>query len=138
MVWRENIDLPLLAPPVPRHMTDSLPGDDSDGPETGLGYAVNRTDALPSPMRPLPRIAALLALSAASAPALANEAASPVLAMTDHPIGMAAVGIFLLAYLLVVLEERLHLAKSKPVMLAAALIWGLIAVAGACAAGRRR
>lgn len=82
-------------------------------------------------MRPLPRIAALLALSAASAPALANEAASPVLAMTGHPIGMAAVGIFLLAYLLVVLEERLHLAKSKPVMLAAALIWGLIAVAGA-------
>ena len=37
-----------------------------------------------------------------------------------HPVGLAALAIFVLAYVLVVLEERLHLRKSKPVMLAAA------------------
>jgi len=55
------------------------------------------------------------------------------LALTDSPIGFAAVGIFVLAYAFVVLEERLHLKKSKPVMLGAALIWALI---GAYAATR--
>ncbi len=49
------------------------------------------------------------------------------LALTDAPIGIAALAIFVLAYAFVVLEERLHLRKSKPVMLGAALIWGLIA-----------
>ncbi|MGC1273644.1 MAG: sodium:proton antiporter NhaD, partial [Planctomycetaceae bacterium] len=36
--------------------------------------------------------------------------------------------IFVLAYLLVVLEELTHMRKSKPVMLAAGLIWTLIAL----------
>ena len=48
------------------------------------------------------------------------------LALTDSPIGHAALGIFILAYAFVVLEERLHLKKSKPVMLGAALIWALV------------
>jgi Na+/H+ antiporter NhaD/arsenite permease-like protein len=43
------------------------------------------------------------------------------------PLGWLALAIFVLAYLGVVFEERLKLAKSKPVMLGAALIWGLIA-----------
>jgi len=42
-------------------------------------------------------------------------------------VGLLSVAIFVLAYAFVVLEERLHLRKSKPVMLGAALIWGLIA-----------
>ena len=58
---------------------------------------------------------------------------SHALALTDSPIGYAAVAIFVLAYAFVVLEERLHLKKSKPVMLGAALIWALI---GVYAAGR--
>jgi Na+/H+ antiporter NhaD/arsenite permease-like protein len=44
-----------------------------------------------------------------------------------RPVGWAALAIFVLAYLLVVLEERTQLRKSKPVMLAAGLIWALIA-----------
>ncbi len=55
--------------------------------------------------------------------------------MTDHPVGVAAVGLFVLAYLLVVFEEKLGLRKSKPVMLAAALIWLLIAAYAASDAG---
>ncbi len=35
--------------------------------------------------------------------------------------------IFVLAYILVILEEQLHLAKSKPVLVAAGIIWILIA-----------
>jgi Na+/H+ antiporter NhaD/arsenite permease-like protein len=54
------------------------------------------------------------------------QAAGP-LALTSSPLGIAAVVVFVLAYAFVVLEERLHLRKSKPVMLGAALIWGLIA-----------
>ena len=43
--------------------------------------------------------------------------------------GMLAVLIFLVAYGLVIYEEKLHLRKSKPVMLAAGLIWVLAAFA---------
>ncbi|MCY4045105.1 MAG: sodium:proton antiporter NhaD, partial [Cellvibrionales bacterium] len=41
--------------------------------------------------------------------------------------GFIALGIFFLAYLLVILEEKIHLPKSKPVMMSAALIWVIIA-----------
>lgn len=47
--------------------------------------------------------------------------------LANHPIGWIALGLFVLAYAAVIFEERLHIAKSKPVMLAAALIWGLLA-----------
>ena len=49
--------------------------------------------------------------------------------LTMTPYGMIALAIFVIAYLLVMLEERIHLAKSKPVLIAAGLIWLLIAVA---------
>lgn len=48
--------------------------------------------------------------------------------LTDHWVGYTAIAIFVVAYLLVMAEEFTHLAKSKPVMLAAGLIWALIAV----------
>jgi Na+/H+ antiporter NhaD/arsenite permease-like protein len=47
--------------------------------------------------------------------------------LTTSPVGYAALAIFVLAYAFVVLEERLDLKKSKPVMLGAGLIWALIA-----------
>lgn len=47
--------------------------------------------------------------------------------LVDHPVGWLALALFVLAYIAVILENRLQIAKSKPVMLAAALIWGLIA-----------
>ena len=57
-------------------------------------------------------------------------ATAPALDLTSHPAGLAALAIFVVAYALVVLEERIHLRKSKPVMLAAGLIWGLVAWQG--------
>ena len=54
-------------------------------------------------------------------------ASAPTLDLTLHPAGLAALAIFVAAYVLVVLEERIHLRKSKPVMVAAGLIWALIA-----------
>lgn len=48
---------------------------------------------------------------------------------SDHWIGYAALVVFLVAYLLVIVEESLHLRKSKPVMVAAGIIWILTAIA---------
>ncbi|HEX9107163.1 MAG TPA: sodium:proton antiporter NhaD, partial [Longimicrobiales bacterium] len=50
------------------------------------------------------------------------------LGLTHSWIGMLALLIFAAAYLLVVNEEGLQLQKSKPVVLAAGLIWVLIAI----------
>lgn len=47
--------------------------------------------------------------------------------LVADPIGWLALLLFVGAYVAVILEDRIHIAKSKPVMLAAALIWGLIA-----------
>ena len=72
----------------------------------------------------------LLALAAliGSAPVHASESGADVnFHLVDHPVGWLALLLFVLAYVVVVLEERLNIAKSKPVVLAAALIWGLIA-----------
>ena len=48
--------------------------------------------------------------------------------LVDNWVGHAALIIFCAAYALVISEEFTHLRKSKPVMLAAGLIWALIAV----------
>tara|TARA_R110002012_G_scaffold70852_2_gene182219 strand:+ start:940 stop:1923 length:984 start_codon:yes stop_codon:yes gene_type:complete len=44
-----------------------------------------------------------------------------------HPVGLLCIAIFIIAYILVILEEKIHLRKSKPVLVAAGLIWTLIA-----------
>lgn len=49
--------------------------------------------------------------------------------LTNHTAGYFALIAFLSAYTLVVLEEYTHLRKSKPVILAAGLIWVAIALA---------
>ena len=46
--------------------------------------------------------------------------------LTHSWFGFLSLGIFVLAYVLVIFEEPLHLRKSKPVLLAAGLIWVLI------------
>ncbi|MGO2275976.1 sodium:proton antiporter NhaD, partial [Pseudoalteromonas nigrifaciens] len=46
--------------------------------------------------------------------------------LTSSSIGWFCIGIFLIAYTVVMLEEKLHLRKSKPVLVAAGLIWILI------------
>jgi NhaD family Na+/H+ antiporter len=57
---------------------------------------------------------------------LASDATSQ-LHLIDHPVGLAALLIFILAYVLVMAEELLHLRKSKPVIVAAGLIWAMLA-----------
>ena len=49
--------------------------------------------------------------------------------LTTHWAGITALIIFVAAYVLVVFEEATHMRKSKPVMMAAGLIWVLIGVA---------
>lgn len=60
--------------------------------------------------------------------ALGSEAGMETLDLTRHWVGFAALGVFILAYMLVIFEEQLHLHKSKPVLLAAGIIWVLIAL----------
>jgi len=61
-------------------------------------------------------------------PILAHAAdGSQHLDLTSHWVGFAALGLFLVAYLAVMAEEFTDLRKSKPVMMAAGVIWGLIA-----------
>ncbi len=77
----------------------------------------------PPPRRPW--LAAALSL-AVCAPAYA---ASPgPLDLTQTWIGLVAVAVFVLAYAFVISEEFLHVRKSKPVIVAAGLIWILVAV----------
>jgi Na+/H+ antiporter NhaD/arsenite permease-like protein len=57
---------------------------------------------------------------------LVTDASGPSLPLTGSPVGLLALALFLLAYVLVIAEEYLHLRKSKPVMVAAGLIWALI------------
>jgi NhaD family Na+/H+ antiporter len=48
--------------------------------------------------------------------------------LTTTTFGYASLALFVLAYLLVIFEEQTHLRKSKPVMLAAGIIWILLAI----------
>ncbi|MEY8239809.1 MAG: sodium:proton antiporter NhaD [Cycloclasticus sp.] len=48
--------------------------------------------------------------------------------LTDHTVGYLALAVFVFAYTLVIFEEQLHLRKSKPVLLAAGIIWIMIAI----------
>lgn len=57
---------------------------------------------------------------------LASEAAGKTLDLTQHAVGYWALAIFVLAYGFVMAEEFTHLRKSKPVIIAAGLIWGMI------------
>ncbi len=68
-------------------------------------------------------LALLLLLPAA---AMASEGGQR-LDLTNHWAGLTAIGLFVIAYLFVMAEEFTHLRKSKPVMLAAGVIWGILA-----------
>jgi len=61
---------------------------------------------------------------------LAAETA-PRLDLTAHPVGLAVLLVFILAYVAVMAEEFLHLRKSKPVVIAAGLIWAMLAAVSA-------
>lgn len=58
---------------------------------------------------------------------LASSEGQAWIDLTQHWVGFASLGIFIVAYLVVMTEEFIHLRKSKPVVLAAGIIWALIA-----------
>jgi Na+/H+ antiporter NhaD/arsenite permease-like protein len=51
-----------------------------------------------------------------------------LLDLTSHWVGYVSIFLFVVAYALVIVEEEIHMRKSKPVMVAAGVIWGLIAL----------
>lgn len=79
----------------------------------------------------MPRITPLAAFCGAAlaflpGAAFAAAEAGQRLDLTGHWIGFTAIGLFILAYVFVMAEEFTHMRKSKPVMLAAGVIWALI------------
>jgi len=77
----------------------------------------------------------LVALSVASAALLlpvavyaSSSGGGGNLGQTTSVLGLIALVIFVLAYSLVMAEEFIHLRKSKPVILAAGLIWIIVAI----------
>lgn len=73
------------------------------------------------------RLLAAFTLFLLPAVSWASAGTGDKLDLTDQPLGLLAVGIFVTAYAFVVLEEKLHLPKSKPVLVSAGVIWALIA-----------
>lgn len=59
----------------------------------------------------------------------APQAAAAAIDLTGHWVGYAALFVFAATYLTVMAEERLRIWKSQPVIMAAGVIWGLIAFA---------
>ena len=47
--------------------------------------------------------------------------------LTTSYVGFLSLAVFFLAYAVVMAEEFSHLRKSKPVIISAAVIWGIIA-----------
>ncbi len=75
----------------------------------------------------------LLLVLFTSLPVLAGEhggepATEAIRNLTNTYWGYAALAFFVLAYIFVILEEKTHLRKSKPVMMAAGIIWVLLAL----------
>lgn len=73
-------------------------------------------------------VTALLAVIGYGGTALAASAGATgeMLNLTGHWVGYLSLAIFVVAYGLVMIEEVTHMRKSKPVLLAAGIIWGLI------------
>ncbi|SDP46452.1 Na+/H+ antiporter, NhaD family [Desulforhopalus singaporensis] len=68
----------------------------------------------------------LLAVPGFSSVAMAAAAGVETLNLTAHWAGYVALVVFVIAYAFVMTEEVTHMRKSKPVLLAAGIIWGLI------------
>lgn len=73
-------------------------------------------------------LVALTLLALLPAAAYASEGAGG-LDLTSTWYGIASIAVFVGAYLLVIGEEFLHLRKSKPVIVAAGIIWTLVGLA---------
>ena len=81
-------------------------------------------------MKRLPVVVSFLSalIGIFSASAFAGTAGGEQLDLTSHTVGILSLVIFVVAYGFVMAEEYTHLRKSKPVLLAAGIIWAMIAV----------
>ena len=70
---------------------------------------------------------ALLLVPAISIAAVAGDTAA-TMDFTGHWAGITALVIFVITYSLIVSEESIHLRKSKPTIVAAGIIWFLVAI----------
>jgi len=68
----------------------------------------------------------LLLLTLLPITSFASVDATQTLDLTTHWAGYTALALFVVAYIFVMVEEFTHFRKSKPVILVAGLIWGLI------------
>jgi len=73
--------------------------------------------------KPISTVLALIAVFFSPALFASNGGA---IDLTSHGIGYAALLVFGIAYCLVMLEDVIHLRKSKPVLVAAGIIWSMI------------
>ena len=78
-------------------------------------------------MNLLVRLTSLLCFLLLPSIAFAATTEHTQLDLTGETVGYLALAVFSLAYILVIFEEQLHLRKSKPVLLAAGIIWIMIA-----------
>ncbi|EJW21790.1 Citrate transporter [alpha proteobacterium IMCC14465] len=72
---------------------------------------------------------AIVLMAFMSFPAMAAESGILNLEMTSSAYAITAIFVFVSAYVLVMVEEVTHLRKSKPVLLAAGIIWLLVGLA---------
>ena len=79
-----------------------------------------------SPIFTILSILACYLLPTQSAFAAATE--SSPLDLTFHSVGYLCLLVFVIAYVLVIMEEKTQLRKSKPIMVAAGIIWIIIAI----------
>ncbi len=76
-------------------------------------------------------LVSVIGLLGAASPAWASSSGTAAtLDMIGSPLGIAAIVLFTIAYCFVIAEEFIHLRKSKPVMLAAGVVWVLVALIG--------
>jgi len=73
-------------------------------------------------------VAPLAAIFGMPAVVQASTDTGVTLELTQTTVGYAALVIFMIAYLVVMSEEFTHLRKSKPVILAAGIMWAMIAI----------
>jgi hypothetical protein len=76
----------------------------------------------------LAKLLPLIALTALfPAAAFASATSGAQIDLTQHFVGYAALALFVVAYGFVMAEEYTQLRKSKPVLLAAGVMWAMIA-----------
>lgn len=71
-------------------------------------------------------LTAMLGVASTGLAASSSSGSGEILNLTQTWIGYIGIVVFIIAYVFVMLEEVTHMRKSKPVLLAAGIIWGLI------------